>query len=177
MPGPFAPEPSLLDSLPSSGPPKKQRTWLIVLVIILALMLVGIVSCVALVGTTGKAVNKSMAEASQSQRAEGDRNTRREVTPGKAFTIGKHETLAGWRAQKVTIFDDTEFNVTGKVKNVSDATSTAFIHPKFIDSSGESPRQRVMPLRWPGGRPDSSPYLHLRRRLWQYKRVTAEADF
>jgi hypothetical protein len=23
------------------------------------------------------------------------------------------------------------------VKNVSDATSTAFIHPKFIDSSGE----------------------------------------
>lgn len=95
MPGPFAPEPSLLDSLPSSGPPKKQRTWLIVLVIILALMLVGIVSCVALVGTTGKAVNKSMAEASQSQRAEGDRNAPREVTPGKAFTIGKHETLAG----------------------------------------------------------------------------------
>ena len=118
MSGPPAQDPSFLDSLPPSGPPKKRRTWLIVLLIILAVMLVGIVGCVALVGTAGKAINEGITEASteasESEQAEDDRNAPREVTPGKAFTIGSH-----------------------KVKNISDATSTAFIHFKFIDSSGE----------------------------------------
>ena len=41
QPGPYGPPPQ---------PPKKRRTWLIVLVVILAVMLIGIVSCVALVG-------------------------------------------------------------------------------------------------------------------------------
>ena len=36
-----------------------------------------------------------------------------------------------------TSLGDALFNVTGKVENISDATSTAFIHFKLIDSSGE----------------------------------------
>src|SRR4029453_7341350 len=56
MSGVSAPEPSFLDSLQPSGPPKKRRTSLIVLVIVLALALVGIVGRVAIIGSTGKAI-------------------------------------------------------------------------------------------------------------------------
>jgi hypothetical protein len=108
-----------------------------VLLVILAVMLTGIVGCVALVGTAGKAINEASTEASQSQQVEDDRNAPREVTPGKAFTVGKHKTLAGWKVEQDTSLGDATFNVTGKVKNISDATSTAFIHFKFIAESGE----------------------------------------
>jgi hypothetical protein len=141
MSGASAPEPSLLDSLQPSGPPKQRRTWLIVLVIILALTLVGIVGCVAIIGSTGKAIDEGItgapAEASEPPPAEDDRNAPRKVKPGKAFTAGSHKTLAGWKVTQDTSLGDSLFNVTGKVKNVSDATSTAFIHFKLIDSSGE----------------------------------------
>jgi hypothetical protein len=115
--------------------PKKRRTWLIVLLVILAVMLVGIVGCAALVSTAGKAIDEVSTETSQSQQAEVDRNAPREVTPGKAFTVGKHQTLAGWKVEQENFGDGS--NVSGKVKNVSDQTSTAFIHFKFIDKSGE----------------------------------------
>jgi hypothetical protein len=137
MSGVSAPEPSFLDSLQPSGPPKKRRTWLVVLVIVLALALVGIVGCVAIIGSTGKAIDDGItgasAEASESPPAENDR----EVKPGKAFTFGSHKTLAGWKVRRDTSLGDALFNVTGKVENISDATSTAFIHFKLIDSSGE----------------------------------------
>jgi hypothetical protein len=45
--------------------------------------------------------------------------------------------LAGWKVEQDTSLGDARFSVTSKVKNVSDATSTAFIHFKFIDKSGE----------------------------------------
>ena len=76
-------------------------------------------------------------EAEQSQQAEENKNAPREVTPGKAFTIGDHQTLAGWKVRQDSTLGEAQFNVTGKVKNVSDETATAFIHFKFIDSSGE----------------------------------------
>jgi hypothetical protein len=136
-----APEPSFLDSLQPSGPPKERRTWVIVLIIVLALLLVGIVGGVAIIGSTGKAINEgitgSSAEGSQSQQAEDDRSAAREVKPGQAFTVGSHKTLAGWKVKQDTSLGDTLFNVTGKVKNISDATSTAFIHFTFVDSTGE----------------------------------------
>jgi hypothetical protein len=108
-----------------------------VLLVILAVMLTGIVGCAALVGTAGKAINEASTEASQSQQAENDKNAPREVTPGEAFTVGKHKTLAGWKVEQDTSLGDPMFSVTGKVKNISDDTSTAFIHFKFIDKSGE----------------------------------------
>ena len=138
MSGPSAADPSFLDSLPHSGRPRGPRTWLIVLINILALMLVSIVGCVALIGTAGKALDEGMTAASaESQQAEDDRNAPREVKAGKAFTVGSHKTLAGWAVKQDTSLGDAQFNVTGKVKNGSHATSTAFIHFKFIDSSGE----------------------------------------
>jgi len=88
-------------------------------------MLIGIVSCVALVGTAGKAVDEAITEASASeeasQQAEDDRNAPREVTPGEAFTIGSHKVLDGWKVKADTSLGEAEFNVTGKAKNVSEA--------------------------------------------------------
>jgi hypothetical protein len=97
--GASTPEPSFLDSLQPSGPPKKRRTWLIVLVIILALMLVGIVGCVAIIGSTGKAIDEAVTEASpeasELQQTEDDRTALREVKPGKAFTVSSHNRDPG----------------------------------------------------------------------------------
>ena len=107
----------------------------------LAFILTGIVSWVAHIGTAGKAVSAGIAqtssEAPQSGRAEEDRNAPRKVTPGKAFTVGKHKTLAGWKVEQNTSLGEAMFSVTGKVKNISDAKSTAHIHFTFITKSGE----------------------------------------
>jgi hypothetical protein len=104
-------------------------------------MLLGIVGCVAILGSAGKALQEGVTEvstdAAASQPAERNRNAPRQVRPGKAFTVGKHTTLAGWKVEKDTSLGETLFSVTGKVKNVSDTTSTAFIHFKFINASGE----------------------------------------
>ena len=141
MSEPSASDPSLLDSLPSSGPPKKRHTALIILMIILAVILVGVVGCMAVIGSTRKAIDDgpaaASAEASQSPQAEEDRNAPREVEPGKAFTIGPHKTLEGWAVKQDTSLGGAHFTITGKVKNISDDTSTAFILFKLIDSSGE----------------------------------------
>jgi hypothetical protein len=106
--------------------------WLVALVIILALVLIGIVSYVALIGTGDKAINEGITqesrEASKSTQAEHDRNGPRVVTPGKAFTVGKHRTLAGWTVEQDISLGDALFSVTGNVKNISDAKSTC-CHP------------------------------------------------
>src|SRR5688572_22529705 len=117
----IAPKPSLKNPLPPSE--QRRRTRLVVLVIILAFALIGIVSWVTLIGTADKAITEGITEAStetsKSQQAKDDRNAPREVTPGKAFTVGKHKTLAGWKVEQDTSLDDAMFNVTGKVKNIS----------------------------------------------------------
>jgi hypothetical protein len=135
------PEPSFLDSLHHSERPTSRRTSLVVLIIVLALVLVGIVGFMAIMGSTGSTINEGItgasAAASQSQQAEDDKPAPREVKPGKAFTLGSYRTLASWKVKQDTSLGDALFNVTGTVKNTSDAKSTAFIRFKFVDSSGE----------------------------------------
>jgi hypothetical protein len=139
MSAPLTPEPSVLNPLPPAE--QKRRTGLVVLVIMLAFMLIGIVTWVALIGTTGKAVDEGIRKASIKpspfHQAKDDRNAPREVTPGKAFTFGNHKMIAGWKVEQNTSLGDAMFGVTGKVKNISDDTSTASIHFKAIDKSGE----------------------------------------
>jgi Protein of unknown function (DUF2511) len=53
-------------------PPKKRRTWLIVLLVTLPVMLIGLVSCGALIATAGKSITEASTEASQSQQADDD---------------------------------------------------------------------------------------------------------
>jgi len=128
-----------LNPLPPSE--QKRRTSLVVLVLTLAFMLIGILTCVALVGTARKAVNdgntKASIQASQSQQGQDLTNSSREVMPRKAFKFGKHKMLTGWKVEQDTSLGDAMFGVTGKVKNMSDDTLTASIHFKFIDKSGE----------------------------------------
>jgi hypothetical protein len=140
MPGAPGPSPQTQYGRPPQ-PAKKRRTWLIVLLVILAVMLIGIVSWMALVGTAGRAVDEAMTEVSASeeasQQSEDDRNASPEVRVGKAFTIGSHKVLKGWDVKKDSTFGDAAFSVTGKAKNVSDEASMMLIHVKFIDKSGE----------------------------------------
>ena len=139
VPGPLTTEPYFLNPLPPAE--QKRRTWLVVLVIVFAFMLIGIVTCVALIGTVGKTMNagitKVTSEPSQSQQAEDDRSAPPEVRPGKAFTFGKHKTLAGWKVKRDASLGEVMFGVSGKVKNISERTSTASIHFTLIDESGE----------------------------------------
>jgi hypothetical protein len=178
MSGPSAPEPFFANPQPPAGPPKKRRTWLILLVSISALMLNGIVGWAAFIGTAGKATNDSITEAaSESQKAGDDRNAPREVTPGKAFILGKHKTLAGWKVEPDTAPGWVMFSVSGKVKNVSDATSTAYIHFKFIDSSGEVIGN--VSCSSDDMKPGQTQRLTCSSdgNYGKYKKVTAEADF
>src|SRR4051794_30369605 len=179
MSGPFAPEPSLKNPLPPCE--QKRRTWLVVLVIILAFILIGIVSCATLIGTADKAINegvtKASPETSKSQQAKDDRHAPREVTPGKAFTVGKHKTVAGWKVEQDTSLGDAMFSVTGKVKNISDATSTAVINFKVIGKSGEV----IGNVRCDSAdlQPGQTQALNCipDGKYGKYKRVTAEATF
>jgi hypothetical protein len=170
-PSPYGPA----QQVPTAPPPKKRRTWLIVLIVVLALFLLGIAGCVAILGTAAKSVSEGMTEAQQSQQGEADRNAPREVEAGKAFTIGRRQTLAGWKVTEDDVLGG--FTVVGKVKNVSDETSTAFVHFKFLSASGEvlgnvecnsadlEPGQTQALNCLPDGK------------YGKYAKVTAEADF
>lgn len=57
------------------------------------------------------------------------RNDPRPVTPGKAFTIGKHTMATGW---KVEYAEYVGSQVVGTVTNSSKSTSTAFFSIKFL---------------------------------------------
>ena len=107
-------------------PPTKKHTVRNVLLILLVLSVVGIGGCMAVINSVGTQVSKSIDE-NEKQTAP------RDVKPGTAFTIGKHQTLAGWKVTNAAGM----FSVVGKVKNVSDATSTSFIHFKFLTAGGE----------------------------------------
>lgn len=107
-------------------PPKKKHTLRNVLLIFALLFVLGIGGCVAFIGAVGN-------EVADDAKGQEDRATPRAVTVGKAFDLGKHQTLAGWTVKN----EAGMFSVAGKVKNVSDTTSTSFIHLKFLDGKGE----------------------------------------
>jgi hypothetical protein len=137
--GPLTPEPFFLNPLPPAE--AKRRTSLVVLVLMLAFVLIGILTCAAFIGSATKTINEGFMKASieqtRSQQAADDTNAAPEATPGKAFIFGKHKMLTGWKVNQDTSLGAAKFSVTGKVKNLSDDTSTASINFKFIDKSGQ----------------------------------------
>jgi hypothetical protein len=149
------------------APPAKKghrvRNVFIVLAVIFVVMMGG---CVAFIVAVGN-------EAAKDTEATPGRSTPRSVVVGQAFTIGKHQTLAGWKV----INTAGEFDVTGKVQNISDRTSTAFFHVKLLhgdevvgnvmcNSSDLEPRQIGTLNCIPDGDASQS-----------FDRVTAEATF
>jgi hypothetical protein len=108
-------------------PPKKRHTVRNVFLVLGVLFVLGVGGCIAVVASVSNEVAKSADTGTE-------KNAPRDVTAGKAFTIGKHETLAGWTIKKNEL---GMFSVEGKVKNVSNTTSTAFVHLKFLAADGE----------------------------------------
>lgn len=97
---------------------------------VLLLVLVVVGGCLAVLDGISRSVEQRVSEAEE-------RTAPRPVTEGQAFTIGKHETVAGWQVQEFDWFGAREFTVVAKVRNVSTATSTAYLHLKFLTPSGE----------------------------------------
>lgn len=165
-----APQPAYAGPQSIAAPPRRRRKWPIVLLVLAVLIIAGIAGCVAVVGSGAKAVSDSLDKTAE-------KDAPRDVTVGKEFTIGSHQTLAGWKVTKDTDLGDPEFNVVGKVKNTSDTTSTSFIHFKFLTASGEvignvscnsgdlEPGQTQTLNCIPDGK------------FGKYAKVTAEADF
>ncbi|QNE17642.1 hypothetical protein F1D05_06655 [Kribbella qitaiheensis] len=118
QPGQFQP--------PYFQPPKKKHTVRNVFLVLLTLAVLGVGGCVAFLGKAADDISKGIDDTTA-------RNAPRDVKAGQAFSIGKHETLAGWAVKN----ELGMFSITGKVKNVSDATSTAFLHFKFLTKDGE----------------------------------------
>lgn len=84
------------------------------------LLLAGIGGCAVVAASIGTSMSKGIDEAAK-------RNMPRDVEVGAAFTLGKHETLAGW-----TVADTGgRFGVVGTVRNVSDQRSKASFRLKF----------------------------------------------
>lgn len=93
---------------------------------------VGIVALIVVVtaASGGGSSNTPAADAtSKTKTAPQTRNDPREVTPGQAFTIGKHRLNAGW---KITHTEYIGSKLVGQVANVSNSTSTAFFSVKFL---------------------------------------------
>lgn len=108
---------------------RRRRRWpVVLLVLLLVLLLAG--GCLAVLDGIGRGLDQAGREAQE-------RTAPRDVREGKAFTIGKHETVAGWKVQEFNWFGTIEFTVEAKVRNVSTETSTAYIHFKFLTPSGE----------------------------------------
>lgn len=85
----------------------------------IVLLLAGIGGCAVIAASLGSSMSKGVQEAEH-------RNRPQDVEVGTAFTLGKHETLAGW----TVIETNGRFTVTGQVKNVSGNASKASIHFK-----------------------------------------------
>lgn len=157
---------------PQFQPQKKKHTVRNVLLVLAVVFVLGVAGCVAIVGSVGNELAKQ-AEAPSTQTVPSDRNAPRPVSVGKAFTIGKHQTLAGWTVKE----ELGMFSVSGKVKNVSESTSTAFFHIKFLkgndvlgnvqcNSSDLEPGQTEVLNCVPNGNYTKS-----------YDKITAEATF
>jgi hypothetical protein len=70
-------------------PPKKNRKWPLVLLVLTVVFIAAIGDYVALVGGAANEVSKSLDESEA-------KNAPRNVKPGPVFPIGKHQMLAGW---------------------------------------------------------------------------------
>lgn len=111
---------------PFVPPPVKKkhggRNFLIVVGII-----VGLIVIASLAGAGGAGDSTSSGGSTSS--APQTRNDPRAVTPGVAFTIGKHRLDAGWQ---ITYDQYLGSKLLGHVTNVSTKTSTAFFSVKFL---------------------------------------------
>jgi hypothetical protein len=73
---------------------------------------------------------RAQAVGHPADRAERDRNTPVTIKVGQSIVIGKHQILPGWKATKAEYLDT--FEVTAKVTNIGDETSSSLMEMKFL---------------------------------------------
>lgn len=91
--------------------------------------LVGLVALMVVITAASGGGSSNTPAADASKTAPQNRNDPREVTPGVAFTIGKHRLDAGWAISNDQYLGS---KLLGHVTNVSNSTSTAFFSVKFL---------------------------------------------
>lgn len=96
------------------------------------LPLLGLVTVIVLVTALSSGGGKpagDTADPAGSGIIPGNQTDPHPVTPGVAFTLGKHRFNAGWRLEYDEIMGS---DLSGSVTNVSGSTSTAFFSVKFL---------------------------------------------
>lgn len=120
------------------GQPPKKKTHKFRNFVVFPFLAIVVVIIIASAAGGGSSNNSATPDASTQVSAKGpartksapqSRNDPRAVTPGKPFTVGKHQLDAGW---KVTYEQYIGSKLVGSVTNVSNDTSTAFFEVKFL---------------------------------------------
>jgi hypothetical protein len=96
---------------------------------------VGVIALIVVISVAASGGGGTSPSASTDDSSAGaplTRNDPRPVTPGKAFTIGKHTMVDGWKVDYQEILGS---QVVGTVTNTSKSTSTAWFSIKFLKGS------------------------------------------
>jgi hypothetical protein len=110
-------------------PPAKRRHRFRNFVVLPLLALVAVIVLATAVGGSGGSPAGDTADPAGSGVAPANRTDPRPVTPGAAFTIGKHRFDAGWKLGYDDVMGST---LSGTVTNVSHSTSSALFNVKFL---------------------------------------------
>lgn len=108
-------------------PPKKTHRFRNLIVLPFA-GLVALIVLVTVMASGGGGIEKGASSAGDSSQPQ-SRNDPRAITPGVAFTIGKHRLDAGW---KITYDEFMGSTLAGTVINVSSSASTAAFSVKYL---------------------------------------------
>jgi hypothetical protein len=111
---------------PPQPPPKKKHTVRNVLLILIAVFILFVGGCMALIGGAANEIDKSIKESEKN-------NAPRAVEEGAQFTIGKYTVSKGWSIGK----DDLGGYEAQKVvvENSSDVSDTVFFTMKVLKGS------------------------------------------
>jgi hypothetical protein len=109
-----------------SGP---RTTWIIIGVsVAVAVVLIAAVMLTEPRDHSGSGSRSAPATGAGQAQCDRDKREPCTVEAGQAFTIGRHETQAGWKV----VSEYGRFGITAKVRNVSDRAGGAFMTFKFL---------------------------------------------
>lgn len=129
-PGPqYPPQPPPGYYPPQLPPPKKKNTLRNVLLGIIAISLLFIAGCLALVGMAANEVGKSIDESIQNDKEPGGADNPLTIQPGEAFEVRGFDYAAGWRVGRDT-FGDVDIKRL-RVTNNRDERDSALVEIKF----------------------------------------------
>jgi hypothetical protein len=114
-------------------PPKQKHTLRNVLLIILALVVLAIGGCVALVGSAANEVDKAIKKSDAADKEPGGPDNPLTIRPGKAFEVQGFKYAAGWQISPDGIGGMTIKKL--KFTNNRDKKDSAIVEIKFMKGS------------------------------------------